>query len=78
MFVHIGKNIMVSNKDIIMILDYNKIKKSPQSQNFLLSMTNQKLINSDHFQEKNIKTIIITTEKTYYSPIAAATLAKRI
>lgn len=77
MFVHIGKENMVHSKDIIMILDYEKIKKSSYP-SFLKTGNKEfhKLIKDR--KEKEMKTIIITTKDIFFSPIASVTLAKRI
>ncbi|MEL7567607.1 MAG: extracellular matrix/biofilm biosynthesis regulator RemA family protein [Dehalobacterium sp.] len=72
MFFHIGKDIMVSSKDIIMILDYSKIKKSAQSKNFLNHIFKNEIRNKD------IKTIIITKNKTFFTSIAPNTIEKRM
>jgi len=78
MFFHIGKDTMVSTKDIIMILDYSKIKKSTYSKNFLNNILNKEISNNEYSRKKDIKTIIITKNKTFFSSIAPNTIEKRM
>jgi hypothetical protein len=77
MFVHIGNDIMIDSKDIIMILDYPRYKKFSLPEDFLKNKGQSLIVNSKLI-EKNIKTIIITTKKVFFSNIAPTTLAKRI
>lgn len=78
MFFHMGKDIMVDSKDIIVILDYKKFKKSPHSQNFLINSKKKGLIDDQGMHNKDVKTIIITKNKTLLSPIAPSTIEKRM
>lgn len=73
-----GKDIMVSSKDIVMILDYKKIKKSNHSKNFLLNINNKGLIDHQSIKAKDIKTIIVTKNKILFSPIGPSTIEKRM
>ncbi|MGI6679459.1 MAG: extracellular matrix regulator RemB [Dehalobacterium sp.] len=73
MFIHIGKNIMVNSKEIIMILDYQKLKKSPLSQEFLENISPEE----GESNEKN-STMIITDKKVYFSSIAPGTIENRL
>ncbi|ATW26409.1 extracellular matrix regulator RemB [Candidatus Formimonas warabiya] len=77
MFVHIGKEKMIHIKDIILILDYEKIKNSPISQKFLKSCWEKGSVDKESAEEQNAKSVIVTAKKLYYSPIAVSTLSKR-
>ncbi|WP_400244660.1 extracellular matrix regulator RemB [Niallia sp. JL1B1071] len=72
MYVHIGENILVRTSDIITILDKQTVESSPISKEFLerkKAMTNGK--------SSSYKSIVITKDTIYFSPIASNTLKKR-
>ena len=61
MFIHIGDNISILKKDIILILDKSTIKTSKTSKTFIQSLIKDgSLINLD---DDNVKTYIIALEK---------------
>ncbi|MGI6607297.1 MAG: extracellular matrix regulator RemB [Peptococcia bacterium] len=77
MFLHLGSKVSVLKKDIIGIFDYNLIKKSRVTKEFLEIAANEHLI----IQEKDVKKIksfIVATGNIYFSPISADTLQKRV
>ena len=72
MYVHIGENILVRTSEIITILDKQTVASSPISKEFLerqKAMTNGK--------SSSYKSIVITKDTIYFSPIASNTLKKR-
>lgn len=72
MYVHIGENILVRTSEIITILDKQTVESSPISKEFLerqKAMTNGK--------GSSYKSIVITKDTIYFSPIASNTLKKR-
>lgn len=78
MYLHIGNDIVIKNKEILFILDYENLNKDENFKKFI-----------DKIDKKNItdissgkrKSIIITQEqniiKGYISNISSNTLAKR-
>ncbi|MCG0277074.1 MAG: DUF370 domain-containing protein [Thermanaeromonas sp.] len=70
MYLHIGGEIVIPLKEIVAILDYEKVIQSP--------------LNKDFWKSKNkapegVKSCIITKDnKVYYSPISSLTLARRV
>ena len=61
MFIHIGDNISILKKDIILILDKSTIRKSKTSKTFIESLIEDgSLVNLD---DDNVKTYMIALEK---------------
>jgi hypothetical protein len=73
MLLHLGSNIAILNQEIVAILDYNSIKKS---------LDNQAVLNKAAMihREKNIKikSVVLTQEEIYFSPISSLTLQNRV
>lgn len=80
MFLHLGENIMIRTKDIVMIFNVETSSYSGDTLNFL------KLAEEDGFVEKigheKLKSCIIAEvnrkSKIFLSPISSVTLLKRI
>ncbi|WP_042354591.1 extracellular matrix regulator RemB [Bacillus rubiinfantis] len=73
MYIHIGEDLNIRGKDIIAVLDKESVQDSAIMGEFLL-----------HFQEKLVnlsknpfKSVIITDQYVYLSPIASGTIKKR-
>jgi extracellular matrix regulatory protein B len=73
MYIHIGEDHSIRLKDIITILDKESVKNSELINEFL-----------EHHQDKVMnlsknpfKSIVVTFDKVYLSPIASGTLKKR-
>lgn len=82
MFLHIGKNITILEKDIIAIIDKKTIEESEDTKGFIQNIIDYGyLYNNNVNNVNNVKTYIIThngTEtKLYTSNISATTLSKR-
>lgn len=73
MFLHIGNDEVIKSKSIIIIVNYQLAKETNQ----LASINRGKEIIELVSNEEQIKSIIITNEKVYYSPLSSATLKKR-
>lgn len=69
---------MVHTNDIIMIMDYHKIKESPNSQNFLSSIKINEMADLEEINDNDIKTIIITKNQAILSLIQPSTIEKRL
>jgi len=74
MFLHLGGDIMVPNKEVIAIFDL-KMHCADATKEFL------KICNEEGFvvviDEKETKSFVVTNKKVYYSPISSLTLRKR-
>ena len=73
MFLHLGADVVIPKKDVIMIIDI-RTKKSPITKEFLQISEDEGF--TKPIAEK-IKSVIITTKKIYMSPISCSTLKKR-
>lgn len=76
MFLHLGGDILVSQEKIIAILNLETAMKNITSENFLNTIKeNEKVY---YISEKGKeKSLILTDEKNYLSPISSTTLLKR-
>lgn len=76
MFLHLGGDVLINQQKVIAILDLETAMKNSISENYLKSMKENERIRyiSDKGKEKSL---IITTEGNYLSPISSTTLLKR-
>lgn len=77
MFLHLGSEKSLLNKEIIGIFDYNLIKKSRITKEFMEIITNEGAIEQTNI-DKKVKSFIVTKDKVFLSPISSLTLQKRI
>lgn len=76
MFLHLGGEVTIPQKEILGIFDYKIAKRSPVSKEFLdLARTDKLLV--EIAGPENIKSFIITDNKIFFSPISSTTLQKR-
>ncbi|MEH7181368.1 extracellular matrix regulator RemB [Neobacillus vireti] len=73
MYIHVGEDLNIRAKDIIAILDKGSVNSSNLIEEFL-SRHNEKLIN---LSKNPFKSVVITYDKVYLSPISSGTLKKR-
>lgn len=73
MYIHIGEDLNIRAEDIISILDKESANQSPLVIEFL-KIQSEKVIN---LSKNPYKSVIITYDKVYLSPIASGTLKKR-
>lgn len=73
MYIHIGEDLNIRTKDIIAILDQDSVNSSELFLEFL-NCHQKKVIN---ISKKIFKSVIITSDYIYLSPIASGTLRKR-
>ncbi|WP_306461669.1 extracellular matrix regulator RemB [Robertmurraya kyonggiensis] len=73
LYVHLGEDILVRTKDIVAILDKETVKSS-QSMKELLESESNKIV---PLTKGDFKSIVITVDAVYYSPLASGTLKKR-
>ena len=73
MFLHLGADVVIPKKDVIIIFDI-RTKKSPVTKEFL------QISEDEGFTKiiaEKVKSVIITTKDIYMSPISCSTLKKR-
>ncbi|WP_217588422.1 extracellular matrix regulator RemB [Lentibacillus saliphilus] len=74
MFIYIGDDNVLQVKDIVAIIDHSVVTSSIITQETIA----QTKANGDLYGDPDqAKTVIITTERIYYSSLSAATLKKR-
>ena len=73
MYIHIGEDLNIRAADIITILDKESTNDSEIMDEFL-THHDKKIIN---LSKSTFKSVVITFDKVYLSPIASGTLKKR-
>lgn len=73
MYLHIGEDVLVKTDDVIAILDKKMLQSSPIMNEFL----EKKIDMTNHLAKNSVKSIVVTDQQIYYSPLASATLKKR-
>lgn len=73
MYVHIGDDILVRTIDIIFILDKQTIVSSEITKGFLENHRSANI----NAENNAYKSIVVTKDTIYFSPIASNTLKKR-
>lgn len=76
MFLHLGGEVTVPQKEILGIFDFEAAIKSPVTKEFLdLARSDKLVVEIAGFQQ--VKSFIITNSKVFFSPISSTTLQKR-
>jgi extracellular matrix regulatory protein B len=73
MYIHIGEDILVKAKDIITILDKDSVNSSTMIEEFLKRREETTM----NLAKGAFKSIVVTLDKVYLSPLASGTLKKR-
>ncbi len=73
MYIHIGEDLNIRVKDIITILDKETAKNSVLVEEFLAHHQDRVM----NLAKNAYKSVIITFDRVYLSPIASGTLKKR-
>ncbi|GAA0377942.1 extracellular matrix regulator RemB [Bacillus horti] len=76
MYVHLGGDTVIRSADMITILDYNHIEQGKAMESFLTSFAQQKKLLWISEQTMT-KSIVVTDQYVYGSPISSLTLLKR-
>ncbi|SES14929.1 protein of unknown function [Gracilibacillus ureilyticus] len=75
MFIHIGDDHVIQSENVVAIIDYSLISSSTINDEMLQQLNEKKqTVVSD---ESAVKSIVVTTNKVYYSPLSVLTLKKR-
>lgn len=72
-YIHVGEDLNIRAKDIIAILDKGCVHSSDLVEEFL-EQHKEKLVN---LSKNPFKSVVITFDKVYLSPISSGTLKKR-
>ncbi|QQK78470.1 DUF370 domain-containing protein [Salicibibacter cibi] len=76
MFVHIGGYTVIRSKDIVAILNYDVQESSTITQQYLASLNENEIVKIAE-DYNSTKSLVITSEKLYHSPISSTTLKRR-
>ena len=74
MFIYIGNDEVVESRTIIAILEIQLYHSSPQLRKLI---NDRKKMDSVFGSMEDAKSIIVTKDSIYYSPLATSTLKKR-
>jgi len=74
MYIYIGSSEIIKTENIICVLDYQLMQSSSKFKKFIKQRKNKIHVIGD---KKDIKSIIITDDELYYSPLSTITLKKR-
>lgn len=76
MFLHLGGDVVVPKNQVIAIVNTQLMKKAEVNREFLQLAEDEGFV--EYITEKsNAKSIILTSERIYLSPISSMTLKKR-
>ncbi|HZH60845.1 MAG TPA: extracellular matrix/biofilm biosynthesis regulator RemA family protein [Metabacillus sp.] len=73
MYIHLGDNYVVPSKEVVMILDRQSSQESSIVNEFFKKQQD-KIV---QLASNDAKSIIITLDKIYFSPLSSSTLKKR-
>jgi extracellular matrix regulatory protein B len=75
MFIHLGGEKIIRANELIAIFDLSMEKTSKISKQFISHAEKEKKI--EMIGEEESKSLVVTINKVYYSPISSSTLKKR-
>ncbi|MCR8643013.1 DUF370 domain-containing protein [Paenibacillus sp. N1-5-1-14] len=75
MFIHLGGEKIIRCAELVAIFDLSIEKSSKISRTFIVEANKSKQI--EVISEEDSKSLVVTTNKVYYSPISSTTLKKR-
>lgn len=75
MYIHLGGERIIRSSELIAIFDVSIEKNSKISKQFITDAIKNKKI--EMISEEESKSMVVTMDQVYYSPISAATLKKR-
>jgi hypothetical protein len=75
MFIHLGSDKIIRASELIAIFDLSIEKSSKISKQFIQQANKDKRI--EVIGEEECKSLVVTRNKVYYSPISSTTLKKR-
>ncbi|MBP1994592.1 extracellular matrix regulator RemB [Paenibacillus eucommiae] len=75
MFIHLGSDKIIRTSELIAIFDMSIEKSSKISKQFIEQASKDK--KTEIIGEEECKSLVVTCNKVYYSPISSTTLKKR-
>ncbi|MCT2535516.1 DUF370 domain-containing protein [Aquibacillus koreensis] len=75
MFIHIGNDNVIRSDDVIAIIDNNLVSSSTINEQMLFNQKKDKKVVDP--EQDIAKSVVITKEFIYYSPLSVLTLKKR-
>ncbi|NGM81927.1 DUF370 domain-containing protein [Paenibacillus sp. 7124] len=75
MYIHLGGEKIIRSSELIAIFDISIEKSSKLSKQFVAAALNDKKL--ERIGEEEAKSIVVTQNIVYYSPISSSTLKKR-
>lgn len=75
LFIHLGGDTVIRSKDVITILDQQVREASEITEAFLQFNLQQQKV--EQISKDTTKSIVITSDKIFFSPIASVTLKRR-
>ncbi|HBW37252.1 extracellular matrix regulator RemB [Desulfosporosinus sp. BICA1-9] len=76
MYLHLGGNILIKKDKIVAMIDLDTTKKGQTNQDFISKLNKDKNLNYI-CEPGNEKTLIVTRNELFFSPISSTTLFKR-
>lgn len=76
MYIHLGGEKVILSSELVAIFDISIEQSSKISKQFISHALEQK--NVVRIGEEEAKSIVVTQNEVYYSPISSATLKKRL
>lgn len=73
MYIHLGDNYVVPSKEVVMIID----KQTSQASAIVAEFLNKQKEKIIQLTNGEAKSVIVTTDKIYFSPLSSSTLKKR-
>lgn len=74
MYIHLGGEKVIRSSELIAIFDISIEKSSKVSKQFILHSSQDKKL--ERIGEEEAKSIVVTKNTVYYSPISSSTLKK--
>ncbi|OLO42131.1 DUF370 domain-containing protein [Alkalihalophilus pseudofirmus] len=75
MFIHLGGDIVIRSKDVVAILNSDMKESSGITKEFINAHFKANYV--IEISEEMTKSIVITNDQVYYSPISSVTLKRR-
>ncbi|CAI6079378.1 hypothetical protein PAECIP112173_02648 [Paenibacillus sp. JJ-100] len=75
MYIHLGGEKIIRSSELVAIFDISIEKSSKISKQYVSHAEQEKAV--EHIGEEEAKSIVVTKNIVYYSPISSATLKKR-
>jgi hypothetical protein len=73
LYIHLGDNFVVPSKEVVMILD----RQSSQASSIVKEFIEKQQKNIVQLANGEAKSVVVTIDKIYFSPLSSSTLKKR-